>query len=467
MELFRLVLRNNHRIFSPKSNLIFSNSSSFLRNYVKTENQIRLNRTATLNKENSNQQKDFNQLLDQNLLTDSASVQTLKSTKNGAVDFKKKTITNVAASLLSKQKQIKKKPKKPPTPVLDSLPSFKIKAYATADYYDLDLLRKYLIKSGAYEFLDQVAKNDMPDDCLCVKAKYMLHIDEIEPRHIFIFENGSVVFWNVSSEEQTSVLQILDKVSDNAYPSEMVTEESETMQYYRFLSSDDPSFTRLKTEQDLGEDEEDLKKLIQKNKIYFDHRQTCMIKNQIFFSDYSTNDRIKNKEKKVLLEQYSFSDAIASSVKLGIWEKNLFEFTERIEFIASDLKSGTVIKLKSDDVLRFLGELFTMRHVVNLHSNLLSTPDFYWDREDLELLYSELSSYLSIAKRTRLFNERLNHCIDLMEILKQHLTDNKHTRLEWIIIGLITIEVLIGLGIFDFLKHGSLVVFDSIKNNLK
>ena len=39
-----------------------------------------------------------------------------------------------------------------------------------------------------------------------------------------------------------------------------------------------------------------------------------------------------------------------------------------------------------------------------------------------------------------------------MEVLKSHLTDKKHTRLEWIIIGLIAIEASAALGIFDFIK---------------
>ena len=59
---------------------------------------------------------------------------------------------------------------------------------------------------------------------------------------------------------------------------------------------------------------------------------------------------------------------------------------------------------------------------------------------------------LAISKRTELLNDRLNHCIDLLQLLEQHLKDNKHTRLEWIIIVLIALELLTGLGVFDFIK---------------
>ena len=40
-------------------------------------------------------------------------------------------------------------------------------------------------------------------------------------------------------------------------------------------------------------------------------------------------------------------------------------------------------------------------HLINLSSDLLDTPDFYWDREELEILYSKTCNYLNIARRTK------------------------------------------------------------------
>lgn len=44
---------------------------------------------------------------------------------------------------------------------------------------------------------------------------------------------------------------------------------------------------------------------------------------------------------------------------------------------------------------------FDFRHAINLSSDLLDTPDFYWDRKDLEILYHQTCNYLDIPKRTR------------------------------------------------------------------
>ena len=147
----------------------------------------------------------------------------------------------------------------------------------------------------------------------------------------------------------------------------------------------------------------------------------------------------------LIFEKYAFSDSISSSIKLGILESKLEVFIENIEHISEDLKNGRHFKLSSREVLQKTGELFTMRHLINLRFDLLNTPDYYWDREELEKLYTHANTYLDIKKRTHVFNEKLNYCIDLMRILESKLNDKKHTRLEWFIISLITIEAFFGI----------------------
>lgn len=54
-----------------------------------------------------------------------------------------------------------------------------------------------------------------------------------------------------------------------------------------------------------------------------------------------------------------------------------------------------------EEVLRKHGELFALRHYVNLSSDVLDTPDFYWDNDKLENLYSQIYTYFSMNKRTK------------------------------------------------------------------
>ena len=69
--------------------------------------------------------------------------------------------------------------------------------------------------------------------------------------------------------------------------------------------------------------------------------------------------------------------------------------------LLQDLKQGTKISMSRADVLRKTGELFALRHLINLSSDLLDTPDFYWEHEEQEELYQKMCSYFSINRRTR------------------------------------------------------------------
>lgn len=101
------------------------------------------------------------------------------------------------------------------------------------------------------------------------------------------------------------------------------------------------------------------------------------------------------------LDKYTFSNAIALSVKLGVWEASLDRYVDSIAFVTEDLKTGRRINMSREEVLRKQGELFALRHMINLSSDLLDTPDFYWERDDLENLFQQTCGYFSISKRTR------------------------------------------------------------------
>ena len=52
-----------------------------------------------------------------------------------------------------------------------------------------------------------------------------------EPREIYFFREGSVVFWNVSELERKNVLKFLKDFEDESYDREIVAEGNEKMVY--------------------------------------------------------------------------------------------------------------------------------------------------------------------------------------------------------------------------------------------
>lgn len=166
---------------------------------------------------------------------------------------------------------------------------------------------------------------------------------------------------------------------------------------------------------------------------YSNEHQQASLRNNNFY--------ITKADETNILEKYTFSNAMSLSVKLGIWEASLDAYVDSMAYVTEDIKEGNKFKITRPEMLRKTGELFALRHLINLSSDLLDTPDFYWERDQLENLFAQTNNYFSISKRTRVMNEKLNHCVELADLITSNLNDIHHVRLEKIIIYLIMIEV--------------------------
>jgi uncharacterized Rmd1/YagE family protein len=79
-----------------------------------------------------------------------------------------------------------------------------------------------------------------------------------------------------------------------------------------------------------------------------------------------------------------------------------------------------------------------------LASNVLDVPSFLWDSEPtLHPLYTAVREYLEIKPRIQVLNERCRVFLDLAEVLSDYISDNKMSRITWIIIVLIGISILV------------------------
>lgn len=235
---------------------------------------------------------------------------------------------------------------------------FNVYAYATAEEYDLEALHTALTKQDLYQTKKFFSKESAVDagDVLYVRSKYQV---ESEPHEIFFFREGSVILWNCGDEEISNVLLDLKDYEVNSYDTSVVMDESELMLY-------------LYTE-----------------------NGSAHLKNGNFHIQKGDDGD---------LERYTFSNAMSSSVKLGIWEAALSRYVEGMAFVTDDLRHGRKIKMTRAAVLRKTGELFALKHLINLRSDLLDTPDFYWDHEKLEKLFIHTSGYFSVQRRTKVYD---------------------------------------------------------------
>ncbi|XP_062584818.1 required for meiotic nuclear division protein 1 homolog isoform X2 [Saccostrea cucullata] len=262
--------------------------------------------------------------------------------------------------------------------------------------FDFELLESFLEKQNLYKV------TDLPPDMVDVMHCTPVYPVQEHQKEIFFTKQGSVVFWDVPETERHEVIQFVKELDpESTFDDKFIEDESESMMVT--LSDKESS-------------------ILDSNTI-------------------NMNKTLYNKQKGQL-QKYACTNALMQSLHLSAMEKQLEDFIDDTEHLSMDLKAGNPIRIKAREVQQHLGKLFEFRKNLNLCSDLLDTPDFYWDRAELEKLYLDLCKIMQTKYRTKVMNEKINYCCELMELLNNKFTDARHTKLEWMIIVLIMIEVV-------------------------
>jgi uncharacterized Rmd1/YagE family protein len=146
-----------------------------------------------------------------------------------------------------------------------------------------------------------------------------------------------------------------------------------------------------------------------------------------------------------VLSRLAISHGLAQSVKLGTFESALRKTFNHTKQIPEDLAKHGRISLSRREIRRKMGELFIERNSINLHVDVLDTPEFFWEYSELEPLYAMTANYLDLETRVEVLNQRLDVIHELFEMLGNELNHQHSSRLEWTIIILIIMEVFLSL----------------------
>ena len=221
---------------------------------------------------------------------------------------------------------------------------------------------------------------------------------------MFIFSYGVAVFWNFTERQEKDVLADLTfSESDTGFPllvRPQMEEDFETEEFHFEYSPETP-------------------------------------RPRVF------NDMITLRSGDHMIK-LAMSHAIAQSTKLCFFEQRMANQMFEAQHVPKRLALTGKLGLKREEVVKILGSLFKSRVDVNLSSNVLDVPSFFWDSEPtLHPLYFAVREYLEIKPRIQVLNERCRVFLDLAEILSDSIADNKMSRLTWIIIVLIVLSILV------------------------
>ncbi len=138
----------------------------------------------------------------------------------------------------------------------------------------------------------------------------------------------------------------------------------------------------------------------------------------------------------------SLSYGFSQSVKLQYFETIIESLIEKYTPMIQGLSKGQKKRIKRRDIREVIGEILEAKSEMNLISNFLYHPKYFWQHPTLEEYYIMLERYMHIQRRVNAINHRLDTLNDIFEIFNGYLENSHAHNLEVIIIILIGIEII-------------------------
>jgi uncharacterized Rmd1/YagE family protein len=139
------------------------------------------------------------------------------------------------------------------------------------------------------------------------------------------------------------------------------------------------------------------------------------------------------------------AEALAVSVALAYDERRIARAFERIEPVASSLIKRSLPRGTEADMLNQIGEALLIQHRLADRADLDDKPDVLWDHPELERFWAKLVDEYDLAARARAIERKLVAIRETADTITDLLTTRTSHRLEWYIIGLITLEIALNL----------------------
>lgn len=159
-----------------------------------------------------------------------------------------------------------------------------------------------------------------------------------------------------------------------------------------------------------------------------------------------------------MLARLAFSQGLSRSARLSVQESALSRFLTTVSAIPAQLETAGSVPLSRTATIKHTGTLLRLRQTANLdRDNFYDEPEVYWENAKLEDHYRSICHNLDIGQRFETLNEKLDHCENLLGVVRALLTEKSTHRMELIIIGLIAFEA--GLAL---LGHGWVPTPDNV-----
>lgn len=133
---------------------------------------------------------------------------------------------------------------------------------------------------------------------------------------------------------------------------------------------------------------------------------------------------------------------IGQSVSLDYFETLSFDILKNTEKLTTELEKTGTFKSPKKDLLRFIGRTLNIKNSIIDNLYIFDAPDIVWEDELLGKIDEGLKRTFDLKMRYRDVDYRLKIVQENLTMFTDLLQNRESTRLEWVIIALILIEVV-------------------------
>mmetsp|Transcript_37365 Transcript_37365/g.149111 ORF Transcript_37365/g.149111 Transcript_37365/m.149111 type:complete len:319 (-) Transcript_37365:518-1474(-) len=193
---------------------------------------------------------------------------------------------------------------------------------------------------------------------------------------IFIFSSGVISTWGLSEGGEWDILEALKQFEERTFDT---PEESEYFDYAYITPSSDGVGQLLK---------------ITENVLYL-------------------AESVGTNPEESVPAKLAVSYGLAQSAKLATFETSVNSIFDRVGHLPVVMAQTGHLNLTDRAILELSGELLAYSAYINLQTDVLDTPDWFWDNETYEPLYDKVARYLDVRHRAEIVNQRLGVLSDM------------------------------------------------------
>lgn len=231
------------------------------------------------------------------------------------------------------------------------------------------------------------------------KSRDVVKLSPYNTAHtIYIFKNGTVVSWGVKRYEINGYLNIIQSLIDKPVS------------------------------------------ILVHDEFHYQIKEKTAIEPHDFFDVDCLTIEDESEDLKLSLS-YGFSQ----SVKLQYFETILDVLIEQYNPMIQSLAHEGDMPIGRKQIQKVIGEILGAKSEMNLISNFLYHPKYFWQHPTLEEHFIMLERYLHIQRRVNALNHRLDTLNEIFEMFNGYLENRHSHNLEIIIIVLIALEIIIAV----------------------